>query len=784
MALIDFYIRNQKLSKNGPAVVADTINYVDCSFTFKTRDWDGLDKWLLLEKDETYYEVNLINDAIPKEPGLTIGAGIWHVSLFGIRADGTRITTDSVTLEVKESAIPEGGPLPVISQTAAEQIAAKAEEAFAMASAVKAAADSGEFNGKDGAPGTPGEQGIPGTPGERGERGLQGIPGEDGYSPQIELSQFVDNMQKVSGVEIRVINKDGSFSYAAVHDGKNGEPGERGEQGIPGERGLPGEQGIPGEQGPAGADGFSPTVQVEVIWGTDGSPRGRIIGITDVNGTKSFSILNGDDGKDATPEQIEEALEEYFEENPIEGGSGKEGADGFGVYYTTTASDSPPLDEGANYTLFFELDKINILDGRTLQPGDFIISTQEHKMYVVGEIIGNEVWCKYLFDMQGPQGRQGPQGPQGQQGDIGPAGADGKRGTQICLAWVSPTQFVDETFGERYRFDVILVSGFPAINDFIICQPDGKLYKVYEIDEKYIWTMLQADMRGPQGEQGIQGEQGEKGERGEKGLPGNDGESITVLNVTHNSLDGGINTVQFSDGTSLQVRNGQKGSKGDKGDSGEKGEQGEKGDKGDSGEKGEKGDSGGFYVPVVINGILSWDASEDDMPDANSADIRGPKGEPGEKGEQGTQGVQGEQGEKGEPGEDGAPGANGERGTGILKITTAPSSYTTATGGFTPTYRIALSTVLTQAKAEKVLAGDTIAYSYYQYPVGYVDSSYVYLGARNSIRGATGATGPAYTLTAEDKSSIAAAVKSSLEQLTLVGTDENDVEHTWTIYGS
>lgn len=86
-------------------------------------------------------------------------------------------------------------------------------------------------------------------------------------------------------------------------------------------------------------------------------------------------------------------------------------------------------------------------------------------------------------------------------------------------------------------------------------------------------------------------------------------------------------------------------------------------------------------------------------------------------------------------------GADGRRGTGILKITTAPSSYTTETGGFTPTYRVALSTVLSQAKASEVLVGDTVAYNYYQYVVGYVDSSYVYLGSRASIRGASGAAG-------------------------------------------
>lgn len=91
----------------------------------------------------------------------------------------------------------------------------------------------------------------------------------------------------------------------------------------------------------------------------------------------------------------------------------------------------------------------------------------------------------------------------------------------------------------------------------------------------------------------------------------------------------------------------------------------------------------------------------------------------------------------------GPQGVDGSRGTGILKVTTAPSSYTTATGGFTPTYRIALSTVKSQSGAAEVLVGDTVMYSYYHYPVGYVDTSYVYCGTRNSIRGATGAAGAA-----------------------------------------
>ena len=93
-------------------------------------------------------------------------------------------------------------------------------------------------------------------------------------------------------------------------------------------------------------------------------------------------------------------------------------------------------------------------------------------------------------------------------------------------------------------------------------------------------------------------------------------------------------------------------------------------------------------------------------------------------------GVDGQNGEKGE---------TGERGTKHYKITTAPSSYTTETGGFTPTYRIAFSTASTQAQTTDIIVGDILMYSYYYYPVGYVDSSYVYLGKRQSMRGADGA---------------------------------------------
>lgn len=93
--------------------------------------------------------------------------------------------------------------------------------------------------------------------------------------------------------------------------------------------------------------------------------------------------------------------------------------------------------------------------------------------------------------------------------------------------------------------------------------------------------------------------------------------------------------------------------------------------------------------------------------------------------------------------ESGGTGDTGPRGMSLLPVTTAPSSYTTEVNGLTPAYRISLSTVKSQASVDAVYAGDTIRYSYYHYPVIYVDSSYVYCRARVSIRGATGAAGAA-----------------------------------------
>lgn len=100
----------------------------------------------------------------------------------------------------------------------------------------------------------------------------------------------------------------------------------------------------------------------------------------------------------------------------------------------------------------------------------------------------------------------------------------------------------------------------------------------------------------------------------------------------------------------------------------------------------------------------------------------------------------------------GQKGEQGERGTSILKITTAPTAYTTTIGGFTPSYRVSLSTVKTQSGKNEVLVGDVVEYDSNHYRVGYVDSSYVYLGPLTSIKGASGQSYYTYIRYADDSS--------------------------------
>lgn len=319
---------------------------------------------------------------------------------------------------------------------------------------------------------------------------------------------------------------------------------------------------------------------------------------------------------------------------------------------------------------------------------------------------------------------------------------------------------------------------------------------------------------GPQGPQGEKGEEGDAGPTGPQGPKGEKGDTGPAGPQGPQGDTGPQGPQGLQGDRGLQGETGPQGPQGEKGETGPRGPQGEKGETGPAGPQGEKGETG-------------------------SQGPTGPQGETGPQGSTGPTGPQGPQGEKGDPGivwrgtwdavtaykygdaveyngaayvvtdnagdrlpegvspvDDpdawdllAAAGEGGQRGTGILKVTTAPTSYTTAAGGKNPIKRMSLSTIKTQADVAEVLVGDLISHSYYLYHVYYLDATYAYMDVSQSIRGATGAAGKTPVAgtdyyTAAEKTQMIADVTAGLAKITLVGTDEDDVQHTWTLHGA
>lgn len=147
--MMEFYVSGQSLKMFTPVTAADSLKYLTAQFHFTDNDWDGYTRWAHFRKGETVYDIELDGeDCITEEDALNLTAGEWEIYLTGTK-DTARLTTVVVVLTVKESGLVDA-PLHVLPQSVAEQIDAKAAQALLTAQAVKAAADAGKFNGRDG----------------------------------------------------------------------------------------------------------------------------------------------------------------------------------------------------------------------------------------------------------------------------------------------------------------------------------------------------------------------------------------------------------------------------------------------------------------------------------------------------------------------------------------------------------------------------------------------------------------------------------------------------------
>lgn len=127
--MITGHIVRQRLNLCDSHVVADTIDYLEAKFFFKTDDWDGLEKWVHFANGDTVYDIPLTDGCIRKEDHLNLSAGVWSVYLHGNAYENgevvERITTDIAPLYVHPTGTLDGEPFPEIPASVVEQINAR-----------------------------------------------------------------------------------------------------------------------------------------------------------------------------------------------------------------------------------------------------------------------------------------------------------------------------------------------------------------------------------------------------------------------------------------------------------------------------------------------------------------------------------------------------------------------------------------------------------------------------------------------------------------------------------
>lgn len=251
--MIRFYILGQVLRLYTPCIAADTINYLTGKAEFADEAWDGYTKWVHFRKGETVYDIQLNDeDEFAESASLNLVAGEWDVYFTGTSGNA-RLTTNTVILTVTESGLRDS-PLHALPLSVAETLDAKSSLALRTANSIKAKADAGEFNGKDGKSFT--IVGYVQTAEDLPETGTEG----EMYGVGSEAPYRIYAWDSVNGVWV----DNGTIQ------GPAGAQGEAGKYAVPAldtsgnltwawsdgsEGGLPGQQNIRGDAGPAGAQG-------------------------------------------------------------------------------------------------------------------------------------------------------------------------------------------------------------------------------------------------------------------------------------------------------------------------------------------------------------------------------------------------------------------------------------------------------------------------------------------------------------------------------------------------
>ena len=136
-----------------------------------------------------------------------------------------------------------------------------------------------------------GPQGPQGIQGEKGDTGEQGPQGETGPANTLSIGTVTGGDTAEATITGDAPNQTLNLVLPKGDKGDTGSAGSQGPQGPQGETGPAGAPGQDGQDGADGQDGYSPTVTTNKVG------KETTITITDINGTHTATILDGQDGQ-------------------------------------------------------------------------------------------------------------------------------------------------------------------------------------------------------------------------------------------------------------------------------------------------------------------------------------------------------------------------------------------------------------------------------------------------------------------------------------------------------
>lgn len=433
----------------------------------------------------------------------------------------------------------------------------------AVDEALSQAKASGEFDGSDGVDGADGY-----TP-QKGTDYFDGQDGKDGVGIA-SIKQTTTSTASGGKNVITVTLTNGTTSTFTVYNGA------KGDDGTGGSGGGTGEDSVSVTNAYVDGDGY---LQIELSNG-DTINAGYVIGADGKDGT------NGKDGTSVTVKSVTNNTGDgqtntvTFSDgktlkvkNGSKGADGQDGANGKDGVSVTNAEVDPHGELQITLSSGQKIDAGYVMgsDGYTPVKGeDYFdgVGISSIKQTTTSTASGGKNVITVTLTNGTTSTFTVYNGAKGADGTGGSGGGTGEDGISVTNAYVDTDGYLQIELSDGNVINAGYVKGKDGVrgqNGQDGADGDGVSYAYVEENGHLMIELTTGEVLDCGYVIGADGKDGTNGKDGQDGTNGKDGTSVTVSSVTNNTGDGQTNTVTFSDGKKLTVKNGSKGSDGQDG---------------------------------------------------------------------------------------------------------------------------------------------------------------------------------------------------------------------------